>query len=297
MRRIRYCIWQIFQTSSARQLPLSMRSGFLALLTSLTFFASSSSHSAEDVSISSSEPEFTATENPVEVCLLAQVLLEENLHLTVADIRESCIVQIAADSSSIGIENVSVAAASNVLTTARIFDYEAGEQRFFRPYKNNYIVLGGMKNDDNSQAFTGNKLDLKFELGMMFSLIPSSNSESGFIPLHFGYSQRSWWDISEPSAPFQEHNYNPEIFWDFSRKKSNAVPALIYLRNLFFVDRIGIEHQSNGLNSEQSRSWDRIYMEREFVFSEALSFNLKLWHILNKGPYNEDITDFLGERN
>jgi len=271
-----------------------LRSGFLALLTASGLFTSSASRSAEQASISTSDPDRFGLINQVEECLLARVLLEANLNFTVANIRETCIAQIAANSTAIGIENTSIPAGS-AMTADRIFNYEVGDQRFFRPYKNNYIVFGAMKNQDNTPAFSGNKLDIKFELGMMFSLIPSSNNESGFIPLHFGYSQRSWWDISEPSAPFQEHNHNPEIFWEFSRSRLNAPSTLTDLGNLFFVDRIGVEHQSNGLNSERSRSWDRIYLEREFVLSEALSFNLKLWHVLNDGEYNEDITDFLGD--
>ncbi len=299
MRRIRFCNRQILQSSSAHLsahiLQISMRSGFLALLTSSTLFASSAADSAVEVSISSSHPEPAVTVNPVETCLLEQVLLDENLTFTVAEIRKTCSAQLAAASSSIGIENVTVPTAENVLTVARIFDYEAGKQRFFRPYKNNYVVFGAMKNHDDTPAFSGNNLDIKFELGMMFSLIPSNNSESGYLPLHFGYSQRSWWDISEPSAPFQEHNYNPEVFWDFTRSTAMTPSLLTLARNLFSIDRIGVEHQSNGLNEERSRSWDRVYLEREFVFSEAMSFNLKLWHVLNKGELNEDISDFLGD--
>jgi outer membrane phospholipase A len=291
-----------------RTIPL--RSGCLALLTAAALFASSESRSADNASFSSSEAELSALAVPLEACLLAQALLEANNSLTVAEVRAACMAQIAAlantagsqtasseaagsetsGSGIAGIENISMPSA-----TARSFVYEADSQRFFRPYKNNYLVFGGMKNHDDTPAFSGNNLDIKFELGMMFSLIPSSGSESGFIPLHIGYSQRSWWDISEPSAPFQEHNYNPEIFWDFTRSTRNTNSLLTNLRNLFFIDRIGVEHQSNGLNEERSRSWDRAYLEREFVFSEALSFNLKLWHVLNQGLYNEDITDFLGD--
>jgi phospholipase A1 len=294
MRRTNYCIRQILQSPSVRHFHNASRSGFPILLSAAMVLAPSAGHSAEQIDIINSQPQLPAQANELEVCLQAQVLLEANLSRTVVDIRESCIAQIAAASTAIGIENISTPA-SRALSADRGFDYETGAQRFFRPYKNNYFVFGGMKNHDDTPAFSGNNLDIKFELGMRFSLIPSSSNESGFLPLHFGYSQRSWWDISEPSAPFQEHNYNPEVFWDFSRSTITTSPLLTNLRNLFFIDRIGVEHQSNGLNEERSRSWDRAYLEREFMFSEALSFNLKLWHVLNKGEFNEDISDFLGD--
>jgi phospholipase A1/A2 len=282
MHQIKHCLTQTLY---------SARSTFLTLLSSSALLTSVSVHSAEAI-ISSSEP--VRSELAVEECLMTQVLLEVNLNRTIADIRDLCTARLAAAASSLN-TGLLIESESQPPARGRGFSYEAGGQRFFQPYKNNYIVFGGMKNEDQTPAFSGNNLDIKFELGMMFSLIPSSTSETGFVPLHFGYSQRSWWDISEPSAPFREHNYNPEIFWEFSRSRLNTYPSMLDLRRLFFVDRIGVEHQSNGLNSEESRSWDRAYMEREFVFSEALSFNLKLWRVLSNGLYNEDITDFLGD--
>lgn len=57
---------------------------------------------------------------------------------------------------------------------------------------------------------------------------------------------------------------------------------------------IGYEHQSNGLDQLGSRSWDRIYAQREFKLGEKLEVNIKAWNVVNLGEYNTDITDYLG---
>ena len=57
---------------------------------------------------------------------------------------------------------------------------------------------------------------------------------------------------------------------------------------------IGYEHQSNGLDQLGSRSWDRIYAQREFKLGEKLGVNIKAWNVVNLGEYNTDITDYLG---
>ncbi len=243
-------------------------------------------------------------------CLQEQVVLAINNDRTVADLRETCERLITAAANPVQenptlqssahhsadtetekvIEETSIVASTPDVNVRS----SAAPQGFFRPYKQNYIIVGAMRNRDDTPAFSGNNFDMKFELGMMFSLIPSPNNSSGALPLHFGYSQLSWWDIGEESAPFQELNYNPEIFYDFAGPERISTPDLTRLRNLLYIDRIGLEHQSNGLNEELSRSWDRAYIQREFVFSEVLSFDVKLWKVLKHDRFNEDITDYLG---
>ncbi|MDP1930067.1 MAG: phospholipase A [Gammaproteobacteria bacterium] len=161
---------------------------------------------------------------------------------------------------------------------------------FFEPYKNNYIVFGSLENQNGSEPFSGKTLDIKFELGMKFSVFPQIAGFTALAPLKFGYSQRSWWDIAESSAPFKEHNYNPELFWDFT--EALARPSSTPRLHIF--DVAGFEHQSNGLDSINSRSWDRVYGQRELRYSEMLSWTVKVWDVVKEGEFNEDIADYLG---
>ena len=59
----------------------------------------------------------------------------------------------------------------------------------------------------------------------------------------FTYSQHSVWDIYRPSCPFRETAYNPGI-WALWRLRSDM--------DLLF----GIEHESNGLGTSDSRSYN-----------------------------------------
>lgn len=78
---------------------------------------------------------------------------------------------------------------------------------------------------------------------------------------HFSvsYTQRSFWDIYEPSAPFREHNHNPEIYF-----------------NSKYFD-VGYEHESNGMDKTASRSWDRFYFKAKYS-KDFYYVSLKPWH-------------------
>jgi len=160
----------------------------------------------------------------------------------------------------------------------------------FEPYKRNYFSYGGMENRDGTDSFSGNTADIRFQFGMKFGLFQKIPT---LEPVYFGYSQKSWWDIAESSAPFREHNYNPEIFWDFTH--SNPKHGFMGHGLGKYVDQVGFEHQSNGLDGLDSRSWDRIYAQKSFnLLDDRLSLKLKVWNIVNLGIENSDIADFYG---
>jgi len=208
----------------------------------------------------------TASVQNLDRCLQQRVLEPLNQRATIAELRAQC--------------------ESEPLTAD-----ESGKQaplRFFRLYKDNYLVFGRMEMHNNSKPFSGETLDTKFELGLTFSLFEGRRDFQFLAPLHIGYSQKSWWNIAEDSAPFSEHNYNPEIYWLFNQPK----------RPLFgkfsFVDVVGFEHQSNGQAGIFSRSWDRSYVQKEFYLLPELSIGLKVWNILRTDLTNNDIGDYLG---
>lgn len=213
----------------------------------------------------------------VAQCLLNEVLKGANDARTARELRLLCGAEAAPVETR--------GAPAPTILLSRTLD-----NSYFRPYKDNYILFGSMRNRDGSIPFSGNRTDIKFELGMQFSAFPQGREDSRLAALQFGYSQRSWWDIAESSAPFKEHNYNPEIFWDFTKALAKPSPK----PRLHLVDQAGYEHQSNGLDSLNSRSWDRLYVQREFRLSEMFSWSVKLWNVVNLGDYNADIEDYIG---
>lgn len=215
----------------------------------------------------------------LESCLQQQVLESANAAKTVAQLREYC-------EAVTGSLNTS-ATSTDAEQQAVVLDTN-GLRGFFRPYKDNYLIFGRMRMDDDSTPFSGEELDTKFELGLTFSLFEGRENFDFLAPLHVGYSQKSWWNISEESAPFTEHNYNPEIYWQFQQ------PQRPLLGNPPFVDVVGLEHQSNGQAGLLSRSWDRVYAQKEIYLLPQLSVGIKVWDILGRDATNDDIRRYLG---
>lgn len=118
------------------------------------------------------------------------------------------------------------------------------------------------------------------------------------LPLYFAYSQRSYWQVydSKRSRPFRETVYNPEFFYRW------AAPAAQDARFFWGTDA-GYEHESNGQDIPESRSWDRLYVAPYFERG-GTAVQLKVWYRLPedekkddedaKGDDNPDIDDYMG---
>ena len=223
--------------------------------------------------------------NDFESCLLDALADSGNDVLLVSQLKEQC-EQTTTE------EILEMELAVDDAITAESFQMPPGVREFFTPYKRNYIVFGSMQNKNGGEPFSGKTFDIRFEFGMKFRLFQNQENFDKLSPLYFGYSQKSWWDIAESSAPFKEHNYNPEIFWDFT--DNGSADALLPNEIGTFVDRFGFEHQSNGRDGPQSRSWDRLYAQKTLQLRDDLSIRLKAWQAMNEGDENIDITDYLG---
>lgn len=95
--------------------------------------------------------------------------------------------------------------------------------------------------------------------------------------LFFGYTQRSFWQLynGNDSRPFRETNYNPELFYRWK-------PQWRWLPELGFD--IGADHESNGKELPDSRSWNRI-IGAAYYEGERQLLHLRLWYRI---PENEN---------
>ncbi len=71
---------------------------------------------------------------------------------------------------------------------------------------------------------------------------------------HFAYTQTSFWDLKDSSAPFEDTSYKPELFW-VSRNLSSADASV---KGLFLQS--GFQHESNGRGGDTSRSTNFLYI-------------------------------------
>ena len=98
--------------------------------------------------------------------------------------------------------------------------------------------------------------------------------------ISFAYAQNSWWQITQDSAPFRESNYRPELY------VSAPVP---------FADelKIGAMHESNGKGGEESRSWNKAYVQSTWS-TGGFSITPRAWYAFWLDRTNEDIADYMG---
>jgi phospholipase A1 len=151
----------------------------------------------------------------------------------------------------------------------------------FKPYRDNYI--GFMWNNPQDDGAAENQVNYtpqlaKLQVSFATSIIELPNF---WTHLWMGYTQKSFWDILGQSSPFKEHDFNPELFLEWTP-------------DLWKMDswQVGYEHESNGVAGEDSRSWDRTYVSstvkaswRDFHFTATP----KIWWVLDTGGENADI--------
>ena len=150
----------------------------------------------------------------------------------------------------------------------------------FSLYKLNYFALNKWISDDKAQ--------IKFQFSAKYRVLKGDLNifKHNYFPLYFAYTQKSFWNIGQPSAPFEESNYNPELFLDYP--VDFQVYKNVRLRHIIVSP---FEHESNGQSGDKSRSWNRQYIALTFgleteeplerinsYIRDKIALQLKLWH-------------------
>lgn len=133
------------------------------------------------------------------------------------------------------------------------------KENYLIPYYNNLKKVYDATDDE----------ELKFQLSLKVSLL-----QLGTSFLAVAYTQKAHWQIydEEESRPFRETNYNPEIFF----RSGNGFN---------YID-LGFEHESNGREEPQSRSWDRVFLRGQYS-SRSFKVGLKWWSIVESEDYSD----------
>ena len=139
-----------------------------------------------------------------------------------------------------------------------------------------------------SQHYDGSRAEVVFQISGKQRLFGTN--------FYLGYTQRSFWQMynKKDSSPFRETVYNPEVFYRWT-------PKVDWL-NKWGAD-FGFEHESNGRDLPDSRSWNRIYIA-PFQSKGKYLVYLKFWYRMpekektsptdTEGDDNPDIERFMG---
>ena len=149
----------------------------------------------------------------------------------------------------------------------------------FTIYGDNYLIsgttLGETPDANNSDA----KLKIGFKQRLTNKTLPFNTY------LFFTYQQIAFWDVFKKSFPFREINYNPSLALVKAHYKNGEYNGFIQFQ---------FEHESNGLDGDSSRSWNRFSLIYERFLSQRLTGRAKVWVPIGNMDGNPDITDFRG---
>lgn len=110
------------------------------------------------------------------------------------------------------------------------------------------------------------KFQFSFKVGIVDSFFKNRAS------LQFGFTQTSFWQVynKKSSAPFRETNYEPEVFLTYNPK---GLESYNWSSSYIF----GFTHQSNGRSSLESRSWNRLYIQKLWDL-KTFVISTKAWY-------------------
>jgi len=149
----------------------------------------------------------------------------------------------------------------------------------FGVFKDTYFTTG----IPLSQKIDRNSADVLFQISIRHRITKSRLPFNTFLFLT--YTQRSFWDIYADSAPFRDNNYNPALGLGKYIIHNNIFKGTAFLQ---------LEHESNGRDGKESRSWNMMSFAIKYYYNLQLSFGLKVWIPFVDGGENKDLLDYRG---
>lgn len=149
----------------------------------------------------------------------------------------------------------------------------------FGLYKDNYFIIGTSLFQKPSRYNS----DAKFQVSIRHRL---TNSTMPFKTYMFlTYTQKAFWDVFKESYPFRDLNFNPTL---------GLGKALVRNNRFLGTWSFQFEHESNGRDGKDSRSWNKASMGIYFTFDDHFTFQTKAWVPYIDGQNNRDIVDYVG---
>ncbi len=146
---------------------------------------------------------------------------------------------------------------------------------------------------------------VKFQVSLKYQIFTPGGGLDKALPwasnFYIAYTQTSFWDIREPSGPFFDSSYRPELIWLYEEPdaKWNWLPGLSR-----FDLHLGLQHESNGRSGSSSRSVNIAYVRPVFTFGPGggsrgadqffVAVAPRLWGYLYRLDENPDIADYRG---
>ena len=163
----------------------------------------------------------------------------------------------------------------NTDSVRRAFD----KQPYFGLYKDNYFIFGPPIGHKPTAANTNVKFQISISQRLTKSTLPWGTY------LYLFYTQKVFWNVLQNSMPMTDLNFNPGI--------GLAKPLFVrnrYIGKAFMV----LEHESNGRDSIDSRSWNRLSFGANIMITPNVLVHGKFWIPIVDGQNNQNSTKYAG---
>ena len=150
---------------------------------------------------------------------------------------------------------------------------------YFGLYKDNYFIFG----TSIGPKPTKENSNVKFQISISQKLTKSTLPWHTYLYLF--YTQKVFWNVLQNSMPMTDLNFNPGI----------GLAKPLFVKDKFIGKvMLQIEHESNGRDSIQSRSWNKITLGANILIDPNFSVHGKIWIPIIDGENNKDILDYCG---
>lgn len=150
---------------------------------------------------------------------------------------------------------------------------------FFGLYKDTYFTVG----TTITHPPTAYNSDVKFQISFAIRLTKTVLPWNTFLFL--SYTQKTFWNVFQKSLPMGDINFNPALGWTkpfFNQGRYAGKLTLL------------IEHESNGRDGDESRSWNRVALSGMAMIDEWLMVHGKFWIPIIDSGNNKDIAKYAG---
>lgn len=196
---------------------------------------------------------------------------EKMLRLIVIIIGVLCVLPMQVCAQILPFEN------QEIITDSLRKEFDRGP--YFSLYKDNYFTVG----TELGKMPTSTNSDVKFQISISQRLTKSTLPGGSYLFL--AYTQKCFWNVFQESLPMRDLNFNPAI--GVSKPLFNKGR---YIGKLTLL----LEHESNGKDSIQSRSWNKISLAGNVVIDEWLMVHAKVWIPIIDSGNNKDILRYCG---
>ena len=153
------------------------------------------------------------------------------------------------------------------------------DRPYFGLYKDNYFIFG----PSIGPRMTKENSNVKFQISIAQKLTRSTLPWGTYLYLF--YSQKCFWNVLQNSMPMTDLNFNPGI----------GITKPLFVKNKYIGKAtLMLEHESNGRDGLESRSWNKVSLAANIIIDNNLMVHGKIWAPIIDGMNNKDILKYCG---